>query len=167
MAIIFSEDQRAVIDHRRGNLLVSAAAGSGKTTVMVQRILEMIQDPSEDVSLDQLLVVTFTNAAAASMKEKIEQKLSCMLEKDPGNRKLARELRIVPLSSIMTNHAFSLQIVKDYITRIDGVDPGFRVADETEVALLRADTIRQVLEDFYTRALDTGAEEDFLTFVKC
>lgn len=167
MAVEFSADQRAVIDHRSGNLLVSAAAGSGKTTVMVQRILEMIQDPELDVSLDELLVVTFTNAAAASMKEKIEQQLSDRLEKDPENSRLAKELRMVPLASIMTNHAFSLQIVKDYITRIDGVDPGFRVADETEIALLRADTIRQVLEDFYTRALDAGSEEDFLTFVKC
>lgn len=168
MGTVFTPSQQQVIDHRQGGLLVSAAAGSGKTTVMVEQIVGMLMDPEHEVSVDQLLVVTFTAAAADSMKRKLEERLAQELEKDESNEWLAEQIHLVPLSSVTTNHSFSLQLVKDYITRIDDIDPGFRVAEEAETALLRTDVLQQVLEQFYSEALNDRESEqslEFLSFV--
>ena len=171
MEIRFSPDQQAVIDHQDGNLLVSAAAGSGKTAVLVERIVRMITDQERPVPIERMLVVTFTNAAARQMKEKIENRIRSSLEENIDNPAfsefLEEQYHGMAVANIMTNHAFCLQILQDYITRIPGLDPGFRVADETEIQLLKADVLAQVLEEFYTRALKKELNEeskDFLTF---
>ncbi len=168
MGTVFTPEQQRVIEHRLGGLLVSAAAGSGKTTVMVEQIIQMLMDPEHKVSVDRLLVVTFTKAAAESMKRKLEERLSQELEKDETNEWLAEQIHLVPLASVMTNHAFSLQLVQEYITRIEGVDPGFRVVDGAEPALMKTDILAEVLEDLYSRALTDREDpslQDFLAFV--
>ena len=172
MEMRFTPDQQMVIDHQEGNLLVSAAAGSGKTAVLVERILRMITDQERPVPVDRMLVVTFTNAAARQMKEKIENRIRRALEEnidDPAFYAfLEEQYHGMAMANIMTNHAFCLQILQDYITRIPGLDPGFRVADEAEIQLLKADVLAQVLEEFYTRALGrelSVESQEFLTFV--
>ncbi len=172
MEIRFTPDQQAVIDHQEGNLLVSAAAGSGKTAVLVERIVRMVTDREEPVPVERMLVVTFTNAAARQMKEKIEGRIRLALEEcreDPSvSAFLEEQYHGMAMASIMTNHAFCLQILQDYITRIPGLDPGFRVADETEIQLLRVDVLAQVLETFYTKALEkelSAESSEFLAFM--
>ncbi len=172
MEIRFTPDQQAVIDHQNGNLLVSAAAGSGKTAVLVQRITRMITDPEKPVPIERMLVVTFTNAAARQMKEKIEHRIRIALEENINNPSfytfLEEQYHGMSMASIMTNHAFCLQILQDYITRIPGLDPGFRVADETEIQLLKADVLASVWEEFYTKALEkelSNESREFLAFV--
>jgi len=173
MAIRFTPDQQAVIDHQDGNLLVSAAAGSGKTAVLVERIVRMITDRGKPVPVERMLVVTFTNAAARQMKEKIEGRIRLMLEESHEEPSvyafLEEQYHGMAMASIMTNHAFCLQILQDYITRIPGLDPGFRVADETEIQLLRVDVLAQVLESFYNKALEkelSTESTEFLAFME-
>lgn len=168
----FTPDQQAVIDHQEGNLLVSAAAGSGKTAVLVERIVRMITDSERPVPVDRLLVVTFTSAAARQMKEKIEGRIREVLEscnqESESSAYLEEQYYGMAMANIMTNHAFCLQILQDYITRIPGLDPGFRVADDTEIQLIRIDVLSKVLEEFYTEALksDLSPEsEEFLAFM--
>lgn len=173
MAIRFTPDQQAVIDHQDGNLLVSAAAGSGKTAVLVERIVRMITDREKPVPVERMLVVTFTNAAARQMKEKIEGRIRLMLEESQEEPSvyafLEEQYHGMAMASITTNHAFCLQILQDYITRIPGLDPGFRVADETEIQLLRVDVLAQVLESFYNKALEkelSTESTEFLAFME-
>lgn len=168
MGIVFTKDQQAVIDHQEGNLLVSAAAGSGKTAVLVERIIQMLLREQDPVPIDQILVLTFTNAAARQMKEKIEARLQQALEIRPEDPFLEEQYHSLTMASIMTNHAFCLQILQDYITRIPDLDPGFRVADETEMALLKLDVLANVLEEFYSEALSpelSQKSEDFLSLI--
>ena len=173
MAIRFTPDQQAVIDHQDGNLLVSAAAGSGKTAVLVERIVRMITDREKPVPVERMLVVTFTNAAARQMKEKSEGRSRLMLEESQEEPSvyafLEEQYHGMAMASITTNHAFCLQILQDYITRIPGLDPGFRVADETEIQLLRVDVLAQVLESFYNKALEkelSTESTEFLAFME-
>ena len=170
----FTGEQLAVIEHQEGNLLVSAAAGSGKTTVLVERIVQMLLRSEQPVSLEEILVVTFTNAAAHQMKEKIEGRLRLALmeaaEKGEEEKAayLEEQYHAVSMASIMTNDAFCIRLLKDYITRIQTLDSGFRIADETELALLRVDILGQVLEQFYTEALAPDPDDesrDFLALV--
>lgn len=169
MAIAFTPEQETIIQHREGNVLVSAAAGSGKTAVLVERIVQMILDPNDPVPVDQILVVTFTNAAARQMKEKIRQRIEEALDDRPEDLFLEEQYHAMAVSSIMTLHAFCLRIMEEYITRIPDLDPGFRVADETEMLLLKTDVLAAVLERFYTEALkpEPGQEsQDFLAFME-
>ncbi len=152
MPINWNDDQLAVIRHREGNLLVSAAAGSGKTAVMIERLVRMITDPEDAVDVEELLVVTFTNAAAAQMRDKLYQRLHRAMEQADTQEESARlllQLRKLKSARIMTIHAFCQQIIHDHITRIEGLDPGFRVADETEAQLIRSDVLEEVLESCY------------------
>ena len=153
MDIQFTSEQQCVINHQDGDLLVSAAAGSGKTAVLVERVLRMLTDPAHPVPLSRMLIVTFTNAAAEQMKEKIEKAILAKIEKGQGTPFLESQLREVASSHIQTNHAFSLYVLKQYITRIPGLDPGFRVADEAEAELIRINVLRDCLEYFYSEAL--------------
>ena len=106
MDIQFTSEQQCVINHQDGDLLVSAAAGSGKTAVLVERVLRMLTDPAHPVPLSRMLIVTFTNAAAEQMKEKIEKAILAKIEKGQGTSFLESQLREVASSHIQTNHAF-------------------------------------------------------------
>ena len=148
MGITFTETQRKVIEQRGCNLLVSAAAGSGKTAVLVERIVEMVCEGERPVDIDRLLVVTFTNAAAAQMREKIGRALSERLSLDPENEHLQRQATLLYNAQITTIDSFCLFILRNQFHTI-GLDPGFRIAEEGEMKLLRADVLADVIENSY------------------
>lgn len=151
MGIAFTETQRQVIESRGRNLLISAAAGSGKTAVLVERIVEMVCDGEHPVDIDRLLVVTFTNAAAAQMRERIGRALSDRLALDPANEHLQRQTTLIYNAQITTIDSFCLFVLRNQFHTI-GLDPGFRIAEEGEMKLLRADVLSRVIEDAYSAA---------------
>lgn len=157
----WTEAQLAAITGRDCNLLVAAAAGAGKTAVLVERILRRIVDPLEPVDVDRLLVVTFTNAAAAEMRERIGQAIAAKINQDHGQQHLERQLALLPMAAITTLHSFCMEVLRQHYFRLD-LDPAFRIADETEVALLKQRVLEELLEDHYT----TG-DQSFLNLVDC
>lgn len=146
MAVSWTEEQREVIRHREGDLLVSAAAGSGKTAVLVQHILSRLTDPVHPLDVDHMLVVTFTNAAAAEMRDRIGRALDEALEADPGNDSLQRQRSLLTHAHISTIDSFCMWIVRNHFHQLD-LDPDFRIADEGERRLLREDVLRELLEE--------------------
>ncbi len=155
----WTEEQQRVIDARDASLLVSAAAGSGKTAVLVQRILARVMDPEQPMDVDELLVVTFTNAAAAEMRERLSAALAEATDEDPENRHLQRQLALIHGAQITTVDSFCLQVVRSHFHRID-LEPGFRIADAGELTLLGEEVCDAVLEEAY----ETG-DPAFLRFV--
>nr|WP_254901178.1 helicase-exonuclease AddAB subunit AddA [Tuberibacillus sp. Marseille-P3662] len=145
---IWTDEQWRAISEDGQNMLVAAAAGSGKTAVLVERIINKIarEDAPEDV--DRLLIVTFTNAAAAEMKTRIGQALDQALALNPGSLHLRRQLTLLNKASIMTSHSFCLSVVRKYYHQLD-LDPAFRIADETEVELIREEVMEELLETYY------------------
>ena len=113
MAVTWTRGQREVIDFRGGNLLVSAAAGSGKTAVLVERIVEMVTDKDHPVDLDNLLVMTFTNAAAAEMRERIREAIEKRREADPQDRRLEMQSILAPRAQITTIDSFCLGLLRE------------------------------------------------------
>ncbi len=142
----FSPKQREVIDLRNKNILVSAAAGSGKTTVLVERIIKLITEEKENI--DSFLIVTFTNAAASGMKQKIHKTLVKAIQNSESKEHLKAQLNILNRSSISTIHAFCIDVVRKNFHLI-GIDPNFRIGDVNEVEILLNETIDDVLEKFY------------------
>ncbi|GIQ66920.1 hypothetical protein PACILC2_54880 [Paenibacillus cisolokensis] len=133
-------------------MLVAAAAGSGKTAVLVERIIRKI---SADTDVDRLLVATFTKAAAAEMKERIRIALEKALEREPDSEHLRRQLALMNRAAITTIHSFCLDAIRRYYPLI-GLDPGFRIANETESELLRLDAL-DALFDENMRMRETAA----------
>lgn len=150
----WTKEQQEVIDHRDGNLLVSAAAGSGKTAVLVERIISMILDTEEKVDIDKLLVVTFTNAAASEMRERIADAVSKALEKATKLEKkdviehLQKQILFLNKANITTIHSFCLDVIKNNIHLIT-LDPNFRIGDTTECQLIAQEAIDEVFEELY------------------
>ncbi len=151
MSVRWTKEQEKVINLRNRSLLVSAAAGSGKTAVLVQRIISMVTDKAEPLDIDRLLVVTFTNAAAAEMRERVGAAIENALEQEPYNQHLQRQLTLVHNAQITTIDSFCIRILRDHFHKID-LEPGFRIADEGELKLLREDVCEAVLEEFYQKA---------------
>lgn len=158
MSVKWTKEQEKVINLRNRSLLVSAAAGSGKTAVLVQRIISMVTDETDPLDIDRLLVVTFTNAAAAEMRERVGAAIENALEQDPYNQHLQGQLTLVHNAQITTIDSFCIRILRDHFHKID-LKPGFRIADEGELKLLREDVCEAVLEDFYQKA-----DPEFLRF---
>lgn len=156
--INWTREQKKIIDARGSDILVSAAAGSGKTAVLVERILSRILDGEHPVDVDRFVVVTFTRAAAAQMKERLLGRLLDELEKRPLDRHLQRQAGLVSSSHISTVHSFCGYIIQNYFHRI-GLDPSYRQGTESELALLKKETIEAVLEEEYEEGAD-----DFLAF---
>lgn len=154
MAVNFTEEQRKVIDVRGKNILVSAAAGSGKTAVLVERIVQKVCDEKNPVDIDRLLIVTFTSAAAAQMRERISKAIQKKLDEQPENEALYEHLQkqsaLIHNAQITTIDSFCLFIIRNNFNQI-GLDPGFRVADEGEVKLIEKDTLDKLLEDKYAQ----------------
>lgn len=148
MGISFTPEQQKVIDLRDRNILVSAAAGSGKTAVLVERIVKIITDETHPVDIDRLLVVSFTKAAAAEMRERISQAISKRLELTPDSIHLQRQATLLHNAQITTIDSFCLFIIRNNFNDI-GIDPGFRVADENEMHLLKQDVMAELLEQSY------------------
>ena len=156
----WTDKQLDVINTRNRNILVSAAAGSGKTAVLVERIINMITDEESDVNIDELLVVTFTRAAASEMKERVRAALEEAIEKNPDNENIIKQLSLIHNADISTIDSFCAKIVRENFDKID-LDPNFRIADETEIKMIKADVIGEMLEDYYLEA-----DEKFMSLAK-
>ena len=160
MATKWTIDQKKAIDLEHRNLLVAAAAGSGKTAVLVERIITKIIRKNSPLDIDKLLVVTFTRAAASEMKERIGMRLSNLLEENPNDTHLRKQYMLLNHASIMTIDSFCLRVVRDYFNELE-MDPDFRIADEGELKLLQLDLLNDFLEECYE-----SEDEDFLEFVE-
>ena len=148
MRVSWTTEQQQVIDLRNRNILVSAAAGSGKTAVLVERIVKIITDKNHPVDIDHLLIVTFTNAAAAEMRERIGNAIEKALDEQPGNEHLLRQLTLIHNAQITTIDSFCLYVVRNHFHEIN-LEPNFRIGDEGELKLLREDVLGRVLEQNY------------------
>ncbi|GFP78289.1 helicase-exonuclease AddAB subunit AddA [Clostridium fungisolvens] len=150
----WTAEQLSAITTRRRNLLVAAAAGSGKTAVLVERIIRMITEGEEPVDIDSLLVVTFTSAAAAEMRERIGDAISKALEHSPNSKVLQRQLALLNRANITTMHSFCLDVIKNNFHHID-LDPNFRIGDDTECTLIRSEVVSELFEDRYDQDDDS------------
>lgn len=157
----FTADQQKVIDLRNCNILVSAAAGSGKTAVLVERIIGLVSEADQGVDIDRLLVVTFTNAAAQQMRERLEQALFVRAQAEPENEHLQRQLLLLHNAQITTIDSFCLYLIRNHFNEI-GLDPDFRIADEGERRLLCRDVLKELLEEKFAKK-----DPDFLQCVEC
>lgn len=159
-SVKWTTEQQKVIDTRERNILVSAAAGSGKTAVLVERIIQMVIDDKHPVDIDRLLIVTFTKAAASEMRERIEKALERKLLENPDNLHLQKQMTLVHSAQITTIHSFCKSIIQNYFSVIE-LDPSIRLADEVELQLLKADVAAELLEDEYAKESD-----GFLHFIE-
>ena len=157
----FSKQQLSAIRSGNENLLVSAAAGSGKTTVLVERIIRKVLDRDHPVDIDRILVMTFTKAAADQMRDKILKSIDEKMALDPGNRHLSRQSMLVHNAQIGTIHSFCLNVIRNHFQEA-GIDPDFRVADEGECKLLRQEVLSGVLESAYETA-----DDEFIYMTEC
>ena len=157
----WTSEQQSVIDSRGGNLLVAAAAGSGKTAVLVERIIQMILNPDLKVDIDKLLVVTFTNAAASEMRERIGDAISKKLDENPEDEHLQDQLVLLNKASITTIHSFCLEVIKSNFHKIN-LDPNFRIGDETECSLMKLEAIDEAFDILYEEQ-----DEEFCYLVDC
>ena len=147
----WTADQQKVIDLRDSNILVSAAAGSGKTAVLVERIIGRITDKQAPVDIDRLLVVTFTKAAAAEMRGRIGEALQQKLEQTPDDDNLQRQIGLLHNAQITTIDSFCQHIIRNYFHVID-LDPMFQVGDETDLKIMKEAVLGEVLEQKYADA---------------
>ena len=160
MAVNWTSKQQEVIDSRNRNLLVSAAAGSGKTAVLVERIIQMISEGDRPLDIDQLLIMTFTNAAAAEMRERIGAAVEQKLKERPEDEHLWLQAALIPQAQITTIDSFCLTIIRSHYNSLD-IDPAFRMGDEGELSLLRGDCMGEMLENCYDEA-----DAEFARFVE-
>lgn len=144
----WTADQKSVIENRKGTLLVSAAAGSGKTAVLVQRILEWVVTEGRDI--DEFLVVTFTRAAASQMRNKIRKALEELQERQPDNQHVIKQLSLIHHADITTIDSFCKELVSEHFQELE-IDPSMRIMDETEGVLMQEDVLERVLEQAYER----------------
>ena len=146
MANRWTEQQKQAIAARGCDLLISAAAGSGKTAVLVERIITRIIEEKQDI--DRLLVVTFTKAAASEMSQRIGAAISERLQKEPDNQHLQNQITFLPRADIKTIHAFCLQVIREYY-HVLAIDPATRTADPSEITLLQREVLDDLLEELY------------------
>ena len=161
MAEKLTPQQEAAVSNRGGKLLVSAAAGSGKTKVLVDRLMGYLTDPLRPANIDEFLIITYTKAAASELRGKIASKLSELIAQEPENRHLQQQLQRLYMTNISTVHSFCGDILKQYAYRLD-LSADFRVADENECRELQELAITQVLEQAYDTA---GEDADFCTLI--
>ncbi len=155
----WNEQQRAAIEHRNNNILVSAAAGSGKTAVLVERIKQLII--GDKVDIDRFLIVTFTNAAAAEMREKLVKAITAEINAKPDDSAfLRRQLDVINSANISTFHSFALEVIRRYFYLTD-IEPDFKIGDEGAIEIIRRDVIDELFEEYFEEE-----SEEFLTFLK-
>ena len=161
MAVKWTKEQEQVIRLRNRNILVSAAAGSGKTAVLVQRILGKVMDPEHPVDIDRLLIMTFTRAAAGEMRERIANALEDALSENPENEHLQRQTNLIHTAQITTIDGFCAYVIRNYFHLI-GLDPGYRTGEEGELKLLQEDVMKELLEAYYVKD-----QEKYKYFIEC
>ena len=143
----WTNEQQQAIKENGSNILVAAAAGSGKTAVLVERIINKIIN--EKVDIDRLLVVTFTNAAAAEMRERVLEAIYKKLDEDPENENLQRQITLLNKASICTIDSFCLDVVRNHFYELKNISPNFRIADTTEIELLKQEVLVDIFEQKY------------------
>ncbi len=158
----WTKEQYAAITQKDCNLLVAAAAGAGKTAVLVERIIRKITDEENPVDIDSLLVVTFTNAAATEMRERIGAAISDAIEKNQGSKNISRQLVLLNKASITTIHSFCLEVIRSNFQSIE-IDPAFKILDETEATLLKSETLNELFEEIYENVEEN---EDFFDLLE-
>lgn len=156
----WTENQKLAIESRQGSVLVSAAAGSGKTACLVERVTGMITDSENPVPIDRMLIVTFTNAAAAELRQRISSKLTALLAKNPSDRYLRRQLVTLPFANIATVDSFCSNLVREFAHKLS-IDEDFRIADNEELDLIKSDAVRETLERMYEKG-----DVDFFEFIE-
>lgn len=167
MGVTWTREQRQVIELRDRNILVSAAAGSGKTAVLVERIISRITDQAHPVDIDRMLIVTFTKAAAGEMKERIRDAIEKKLLQEPDNVHLQRQISLVHHAQITTIDSFCQYVIRNYFHTID-LDPAFRIGDEGELKLMRGEVAQELIEELYARIREGGeTEKSGRRFVEC
>ena len=142
----WTEEQKQAIYEKDSNILVAAAAGRGKTAVLVERIINKIIN--ENIDIDKLLVVTFTNAAASEMRERVLNAIYKEIDEDPENEKLQRQVTLLNKASICTIDSFCLDVVRNNFFEID-IAPNFRIGDTTEIEILKQDVLEDLFEEKY------------------
>ncbi|MGN0453520.1 MAG: helicase-exonuclease AddAB subunit AddA [Ruminococcus sp.] len=145
----WTENQRLAIEARRGSLLVSAAAGSGKTAVLVERVMRMVTDTENPVPIDRLLIVTYTRAAAAELKERISSTLTKLIAENPGNSWYRRQLVCLPYAGISTVDSFCSDLVREFFQRLS-ISGDYRIGESGELAILKQDALRETADRLYT-----------------
>ncbi len=158
---IWSDDQWRAIAESGDDILVAAAAGSGKTAVLVERIIRKISKEENGFSVDRLLVATFTKAAAAEMRQRIREALDRELEENGENDHLRRQLSLLGKASITTLHSFCLEVIRRYY-QIIPIDPGFRILNEHEAEMMRQELLQELLEEKYGEVGEDGADSVFV-----
>lgn len=154
----WTKEQKQAIYEKGSNLLVAAAAGSGKTAVLVERIINKVMN--ENVDIDKLLVVTFTNAAAAEMRERVLDAIYKKLEDEPENENLQKQITLLNMANICTIDSFCLEVVKNNFYELENVSPNFRIADTPEIELLKQEILDELFEKKYEEE-----NEDFTKLV--
>ncbi len=153
----FTREQQFAIDARNPQILVAAAAGSGKTAVLVQRVVCLITNIEKPVDIDRLLIVTYTEAAAAEMRQRLSDAITALLAERPKDRNLLRQQALLPCAQISTIHAFCRRVLKNKFYLVD-MDPEFKVMDQAEQQLIKAQVIEELFEDEYAREENTEGE---------
>ena len=154
----WTKEQLQAIKEKGSNILVAAAAGSGKTAVLVERIIGKIIN--DKIDIDKLLVVTFTNAAAAEMRERVLEAIYQKLDETPENEHLQKQITLLNKASICTIDSFCLDVVRNYFYELKNISPNFRIADTTEIELLK----QEVLEDMFEEKYE-NQDEDFADLI--
>ena len=154
----WTNEQKQAIYEKGSNILVAAAAGSGKTAVLVERIINKIIN--EKIDIDRLLVVTFTNAVAAEMRERVLEAIYKKLDETPENENLQRQITLLNKASICTIDSFCLDVVRNHFYELENISPNFRIADTTEIELLKQEVLEDIFEEKYERK-----EEDFTELI--
>ncbi|MRG87033.1 helicase-exonuclease AddAB subunit AddA [Salinibacillus xinjiangensis] len=149
----WTKDQERAIYTDGTDILVAAAAGSGKTAVLVERIIQKLLKKENPVNIDELLVVTFTNAAAQEMRNRVGEALESALKDNPTSNHLKKQLSLLQRAQISTLHAFCMDVVRKYSYQLD-IDPGFRIADDVEADLIRQEILEELFEDWYGKGGD-------------
>jgi len=160
--VTWTDEQLEAIEKSGSNILVAAAAGSGKTAVLVERIIQKLVTADPPIDIDEILVATFTNAAAEEMRNRIGLALEKAIKENPTSYHLKKQLSLLQRASISTLHSFCTTVVRQYAYLID-VDPGFRVADEMEIELLKQEVVDELLEEYYGK--EESELSDFFTVV--
>lgn len=158
MSVNWTEEQKQAIYEKGSNILVAAAAGSGKTAVLVERMIQKIL--KDKVDIDKLLVVTFTNAAASEMRERVLDAIYKKLEEEPENEALLRQVTLLNKASICTIDSFCLEVVRNNFYELDNISPNFRIADTTEIELLKQEVMEEIFERNYEEE-----NEDFMRLI--
>ncbi|WP_369813833.1 UvrD-helicase domain-containing protein [Halolactibacillus sp. JCM 19043] len=149
----WTDQQREAIYTKGQDILIAAAAGSGKTAVLVERIIQKVIDTESPVNIDELMVATFTNAAAQEMRTRVQLALDVALEENPTSDHLKKQATLLQQASISTLHSFCLDLVKRYSYKLD-IDPGFRIANDLEADLLRQEVLEDLFEYWYSEEND-------------